>query len=145
MGAELLQCHVQTGQCAVGAALYLALHANERPLTTSELSDGLGFSVSHLENVLASLGKHDIVTSRRGLGGGYRLSQPAGAISIAAILLAVRSLSRGSDISMGVGSVTEARQITDTFLMALDSRAMNYLAQISLLDLIENRFATKHF
>jgi len=77
------------GRYAVSAMLDLALHDNIGPLTIAEISEKQNISLSYLEQIFSVLRKNGLVKGMRGPGGGYRLAQPAGEISIASIIHAV--------------------------------------------------------
>jgi len=77
------------GRYAVSAMLDLALHNNIGPLTIAEISEKQNISLSYLEQIFSVLRKSGLVKGMRGPGGGYRLAQPAGEISIANIIHAV--------------------------------------------------------
>lgn len=60
---------------AVDVCVYLCEKRAKGYVTATEMAPDLGLSVSHLENILKSLRDHGIVTSTRGPGGGYAISE----------------------------------------------------------------------
>ncbi|MDX1810553.1 MAG: Rrf2 family transcriptional regulator [Gammaproteobacteria bacterium] len=82
------------GRYAVAAMMDLALHDSIRPLTIAEIAEKQNISLSYLEQLFAVLRRANLVRGTRGPGGGYRLAQPAEAISIAQVIRTVDSGSR---------------------------------------------------
>ena len=77
------------GRYAVTAMLDLALHAHNGPTSLSDISQRQEISLSYLEQLFARLRRAGLVSSVRGPGGGYLLSQPADAISVSKVIDAV--------------------------------------------------------
>lgn len=77
------------GRYAVTAMLDLALHTHNGPTSLSDISQRQEISLSYLEQLFARLRRAGLVNSVRGPGGGYRLSQPAEAISVSKVIDAV--------------------------------------------------------
>src|ERR1700686_3603663 len=67
----------------------VAMHATDAPVTLAGVSERQKISLSYLEQLFGKLRRHGLVTSVRGPGGGYRLARPAGAVSVADVILAV--------------------------------------------------------
>ncbi len=77
------------GRYAVSAMMDLAIHDSIRPLTIAEIAEKQNISLSYLEQLFAVLRRNGLVRGTRGPGGGYRLAQGAGSISIAQIIRSV--------------------------------------------------------
>jgi Rrf2 family iron-sulfur cluster assembly transcriptional regulator len=77
------------GRYAVTAMMDLALHDAKGPVTLAEISECQDISLSYLEQLFAKLRKGGLVEGVRGPGGGYRLSRPSDAITVADIVCAV--------------------------------------------------------
>lgn len=77
------------GRYAVTAMLDLALHAHNGPTSLSDISQRQEISLSYLEQLFARLRRAGLVSSVRGPGGGYLLSQPADTISVSKVIDAV--------------------------------------------------------
>ncbi len=77
------------GRYAVTAMLDLALHHDVGPVALTDIAETQHISVSYLEQLFARLRKNGLVEGMRGPGGGYRLSRPAGEITIAQVIAAV--------------------------------------------------------
>ncbi|QKJ20300.1 RrF2 family transcriptional regulator [Microbacterium hominis] len=77
---------------AVRAAVFLARTAQgggDERVAGERIAAEEGIPPTFLEGILSALRKADIVDSRRGAGGGYRLAAPAAEISVADVIRAV--------------------------------------------------------
>ena len=63
------------GRYAVTAILDIAINADGKPVTLSDISERQHISLSYLEQLFAKLRRHGLVKSVRGPGGGYRLKR----------------------------------------------------------------------
>lgn len=77
------------GRYAVMAMTDLALNAQGKPISLSEISERQQISLSYLEQLFARLRKAGLVKSARGPGGGYSLSRASDALYVSEIVLAV--------------------------------------------------------
>ncbi len=77
------------GRYAVTAVLDLALHESDGPVSLAAISKRQDISLSYLEQLFAKLRRNNIVSSTRGPGGGYKLSNSADEVSVSDIILAV--------------------------------------------------------
>ncbi len=77
------------GRYAVTAMLDLTLHADNKPVSLSEISERQSISLSYLEQLFSRLRQYELVSSVRGPGGGYRLGRSSEDIYIAQIIEAV--------------------------------------------------------
>ena len=77
------------GRYAVTAMLDLTIHADDKPVSLSEISERQSISLSYLEQLFSKLRQSGLVSSVRGPGGGYRLGRSSEAIFIAQIIEAV--------------------------------------------------------
>ena len=77
------------GRYAVTAVLDLALHQERGPVSLAAISERQHISLSYLEQLFAKLRRNDIVSSTRGPGGGYTLTNNADEVSVSDIISAV--------------------------------------------------------
>lgn len=79
------------GRFAVTAMLDLAMRAEESdaPIPIAQVAERQKISLPYLEQIFCRLRRSGLVESTRGPGGGYRLADPAGAITIDRIINAV--------------------------------------------------------
>lgn len=71
---------------AVRLLLDLAMHKDQGPVRTADLSDHTGISVRFIEQILQPLKKAGLVQSTRGAAGGYVLSADPKEISMGRII-----------------------------------------------------------
>jgi Rrf2 family iron-sulfur cluster assembly transcriptional regulator len=77
------------GDYAARALLSLALHGSDHPTSVKEIAERTGLPQPYLEQILLAVKGAGLVTSKRGVGGGYVLARPPEEISLADILAAV--------------------------------------------------------
>ena len=77
------------GRYAVTAILDIAIHADNGPVSLSDISERQHISLSYLEQLFAKLRRNNLVKSVRGPGGGYKLGHTPEVISIGMIIAAV--------------------------------------------------------
>lgn len=92
----------QTTEYALRAMACLA-HAPERLTATPELAKHTSVPPNYLAKVLQQLSAAELITGRRGVGGGYRLAKPADAIKLIDVINAVNPVRR-FEISPTAGS-----------------------------------------
>ncbi len=71
-----------TAEYAVKAVLYLATHADARPVRVGEVADALGIPRNYLSKILHELARAGVLTSLRGKHGGFQLAVPPGELSL---------------------------------------------------------------
>ena len=85
----------QTTEYALRAMALLAYSDESDHLTsTQELADRARVPGNYLAKVLQQLAAANLITGRRGVGGGYRLARPASAIRLIEIVRSVSTLER---------------------------------------------------
>ena len=77
------------GRFAVTAMMDIALQQGEQPVALGDISERQNISLSYLEQLFGKLRRRALVTSVRGPGGGYRISQPTESITVGEIIRAV--------------------------------------------------------
>lgn len=78
------------GDYASRALLSLALHAEgQGPTSVRDIAERTGLPQPYLEQILLALKGAGLVRSKRGVGGGYVLARPPGAITLGEIVSAV--------------------------------------------------------
>lgn len=83
----------QTAEYALRAMVYLAQYP-ERAHTNRQIARVIRVPTGYLAKVLQSLSRAGLITSRRGLGGGFALAKPANEITIYEIVQAVDPIPR---------------------------------------------------
>ena len=83
----------QTAEYALRAVVWLAQNPGE-PQTTQQLAEGTQVSVSYLPKVLQPLGRAGILTSQRGINGGYSLDRDPEGLTVLEIISCVDPITR---------------------------------------------------
>ena len=129
------------GRVAVAALIDLALHAPRGPVSLGSISKRRQVSLSYLEQLFSHLRREGLVESARGPGGGYRLARDMRLIPVAEIIAAVDeelhfTRCNGDAVE---GCVRGERCNAHDLWSSLGRQMMNFLASISLEDVVEKR------
>ena len=82
-----------TAEYALRATVALA-QAQEGAMVTSKIAEITKVPAGYLAKVLQTLGRHGIVRSKRGLGGGFVLAKPASEMTVLEVVNAVDPIKR---------------------------------------------------
>ena len=93
----------QTAEYALRAVVDLAYHFGSTR-TTQQIGAATKVPTGYLAKVLQDLAKHRIVSSQRGLGGGFTLSRSPKSLSVLDVLLAVDPPRRIRECPLGLTS-----------------------------------------
>ena len=130
------------GRFAVTAMADLAMCGGHSPVTMAAISERQKISLSYLEQLFGKLRRNNIVESVRGPGGGYYLARPAEKITIADIIVAVDEPLDATSCG-GLGNCHDESQcITHELWMGLNSRIYDYLASVTLQQLVDSQNRT---
>jgi len=66
--------------------VYLSMHAQERPANTAEIAQAEGISKDYVEQILSRLRTAGVVTSHRGIKGGFSIAKDPEDISVLEIV-----------------------------------------------------------
>lgn len=83
----------QTAEYALRAVVWLAQNPGD-PQTTQQLAEGTQVSVNYLPKVLQPLGRAGILTSQRGINGGYTLDRDPAELTLLEIVNCVDPVQR---------------------------------------------------
>lgn len=125
------------GRYAVTAMLDVALHTGNGPVPLADISERQGISLSYLEQLFARLRKQGLVNSVRGPGGGYRLGLEAGAISVGAVIQAVDESIDATKCQGKADCQGGERCLTHSLWEGLSDRIEDFLAGITLGELMQ--------
>ena len=133
------------GRYAVMAMADLARRQSDavRAVALADIATRQQISLSYLEQLFARLRRKGLVQSARGPGGGYRLAREAAQTSIADIVHAVDEPLRATRCTdKGKGCMLKGeRCLTHDLWADLGDRIEDYLASVSLADVISGRLA----
>ena len=132
------------GRYAVMAMADLARYEEraDRALALAEIAHRQEISLSYLEQLFARLRRKGLVKSARGPGGGYRLARSAEETMIGDIVHAVDEPLRATRCGVGKGCMNQGeRCLTHDLWADLGRRIEDYLASVSLADVVHGRLA----
>lgn len=124
------------GRFAVTAMIDLALRQDGGPVTLAAISQRQQISLSYLEQLFGKLRRHNIVGSVRGPGGGYRLARGMNEVTVADIIAAVDEPLDATNCGGMENCQDEHRCMTHDLWTNLNKRMHEYLASVSLYDLV---------
>ncbi len=128
------------GRFAVTAMIDLAMREHAGPVTLAGISERQNISLSYLEQLFGKLRRHQIVSSVRGPGGGYRLAQDVSAVSVADIINAVDEPLDATQCG-GKGNCGHDEQecMTHQLWTSLNAKMLEYLSGVSLAELVRQQ------
>lgn len=124
------------GRFAVTAMIDLAQRQTNGPVTLAGISERQKISLSYLEQLFGKLRRHNIVGSVRGPGGGYRLARAMNEVTVADIIAAVDEPLDATNCGGQENCQDEHRCMTHDLWTNLNKRMHEYLASVSLYDLV---------
>lgn len=92
----------RTGAHAIRAMVRLALLSEGRFAGAGRLADAIDAPQNYLGKLLQTLSRAGLLTSRKGVGGGFRLARDPGAISLRDILEPIEHLDRWEGCFLGL-------------------------------------------
>ena len=111
--------------------------SGRRQVSLAEIAQAQQLSLAYLEQLFGPLRRAGLVTSTRGPGGGYRLSRPAGEISIAVIIQAVDEPIQATRCGeSGPGCLAGDRCLTHDLWAELGTQIHLFLAGVTLEDVV---------
>jgi Rrf2 family nitric oxide-sensitive transcriptional repressor len=93
----------QSAEYALRAVVWLAQNPGE-PQTTTQLAEGTQVSAAYLPKVLQPLGRAEIVTSQRGINGGYTLDRDPAGLSVLEVVECVEPIHRITSCPLKINS-----------------------------------------
>lgn len=124
------------GRFAVTAMMDLALRGEEGPVALASISERQKISLSYLEQLFGKLRRYQLVDSVRGPGGGYCIARPLTQVSVADIIRAVDEQLDATQCGGEENCHEEHRCMTHELWSTLNARMYEYLASVSLGDLV---------
>lgn len=127
------------GRFAVTAMMDIALQEGVRPVALSDISERQNISLSYLEQLFGKLRRRALVTSVRGPGGGYRISQPTETITVGEIIRAVDETVDATQCGGLKNCKDDKECITHELWTGLNEHIFDYMDTVKLADLVEKR------
>jgi Rrf2 family iron-sulfur cluster assembly transcriptional regulator len=117
----------------------LASRQTDGPVTLAGIADRQKISLSYLEQLFGKLRRHDLVSSVRGPGGGYRLARDMGDITVAEIIIAVDEPLDATQCGGKENCHDAHRCMTHDLWANLSKRMYAYLDSVTLDALVNRR------
>ena len=124
------------GRYAVTAVLDLVLHQDNGPVSLAAISERQCISLSYLEQLFAKLRRNNIVSSTRGPGGGYTLTNKVDEVSVSDIILAVDETCKVVDCNENEGCHGDYQCLTHDLWQELSSEIRTFLDGITLAEIM---------
>ncbi len=124
------------GRYAVTAVLDLALHQDNGPVSLAAISERQCISLSYLEQLFAKLRRNNIVSSTRGPGGGYALTNSVDEVSVSDIILAVDESCKVVDCDETDSCHGDYQCLTHDLWQELSNEIRTFLDGISLSEIM---------
>lgn len=125
------------GRYAVTAMLDLAIHASDKPVSLSDISERQVISLSYLEQLFSKLRRQGLVQSVRGPGGGYSLSRGAEMIFVAQVIDAVNEAVDATGCRGAETCQAGNRCLTHDLWTDLSNQIYSFLSSVSLASLVK--------
>ncbi len=129
------------GRFAVTAMMDLALRGGEGPVALAGVAERQSISLSYLEQLFGKLRRYKLVDSVRGPGGGYCIARPLALVSVADIIRAVDENLDATQCGGSENCLDDHRCMTHDLWTTLNSKMFEYLASVSLAELVEKEKA----
>ena len=94
----------QTAEYALRAVVHLAAEDETMSQTVEQIAAGTRVPAGYLSKVLQSLSRAGLISSQRGLGGGFRLVKTAKEISVLEVIRAVDPIQRILTCPLGLAA-----------------------------------------
>lgn len=129
------------GRFAVTAMMDLALRGEDGPVALASVSERQKISLSYLEQLFGKLRRFKLVDSVRGPGGGYCIAKPLNQLTVAEIIRAVDEQLDATQCGGRENCHDEHRCMTHDLWSTLNSKMYDYLASVTLGELVERQKA----
>jgi Rrf2 family transcriptional regulator, nitric oxide-sensitive transcriptional repressor len=126
----------QTAEYALRAAVYLAEDPAGRR-TARDIADAMQIPVDYVSKVMQSLARAGLVQAQRGKLGGFRLTRPAGLVTLLEVVNSVDPLRRISTCPLGLRQHSRALCPLHRKLDAAVASVERELHLTSVADLVE--------
>ena len=127
------------GRFAVTAMIDLALRQDKGPVALSRISERQDISLSYLEQLFGRLRRHELVSSSRGPGGGYRLGRESSDITVADIIYAVDEPIDATQCGGKQDCNDDDVCMTHELWAALSRHMVDYLDSVTVKDLVSQQ------
>lgn len=117
------------------AAGYLARYPPGEAVPSARIAEDLGVSASHLGKVLQRLSRVGLVSSRRGVHGGFALDREPGAVTLLDVYLAIDGPLPTGTCLLGHAECPGGPCVMGCVIHDVNERVRNHLVSTTLSDL----------
>ncbi|MBX3365479.1 MAG: Rrf2 family transcriptional regulator [Phycisphaeraceae bacterium] len=133
-----------TSEYALRAAICLAARKDDSPASANEIAQNICVPVGYLQKILRMLARYGILTSQRGIHGGFALAKLPSEISILDILTASETqLQRITRCPLGIEGHTKLCSLHRLLDQEM-ARAEKTFAATTLADLLDGQGGVRH-
>lgn len=129
----------QTSEYALRAIVWLAQHADDGPVGHQTIADATQVSESYLAKILQALAKAELVTSRRGAGGGFALNGDAIDVTVSDVVNAVDPIRAFDDCPLKLVSHKKKRCPMHASLNEATDQVEAVLSRYTIADLLNDK------
>ena len=133
----------QTSEYALRAVVWLAQNAEDEPVGNQAIADATQVSVSYLAKILQALAKAELVSSRRGAGGGFALIGKASDIAVVDVINAVDPIRKYDDCPLKLLTHKKKRCPMHASLNEATEQVEKVLSSYTIADLLNDKSRPK--
>ena len=133
----------QTSEYALRAVVWLAQHAEDGPVGNQTIADETQVSPSYLAKILQALAKAELVSSRRGAGGGFELLGDANDVTVLDVINAVDPIQKFDDCPLKLISHKKMRCPMHASMNEATAKVEEVLSSHSIADLLNDTIRPK--
>ena len=130
------------GEYGLRALLYLAMEGEDGAIPSHLIAERQDIPEAYLRQILARLGRDDLVDAVRGPNGGYSLGRPAGEITLREVLVVLEGQTTAVDdilsLPCGIEIGTRSCAIREV-LLEVKAAVENVLSSVTLADLADRQ------
>jgi Rrf2 family protein len=97
----------KTSEYAIRAMVYIAQQGDKAPVLARDVAEKTGVPANYASKILRDLAQRGVLSSTRGVGGGFRLASPPKKIHIRAIVSPFESALRQNQCPFGMQVCTQ--------------------------------------
>ncbi|MCR9115374.1 MAG: Rrf2 family transcriptional regulator [bacterium] len=132
----------QTTEYALRAIVWLAEH-NNGPVGGQSIAEGTQAPPTFLAKILQSLVRAGLITSRRGVGGGFELNQPPSDLTVLDVVNAVDPIRRYKDCPLGLKTHKKRRCSMHASLDEALQKTEEVLSATTIVDILQDQSRPK--
>ncbi len=130
-----------TSEYAIRALVYIAQQGEDEPVLAREIATNTGVPGNYISKILRDLAHGGILTSTRGVGGGFKLARPAKQIKLGDIVTPFENVAHrnrcpfGNDVCSDdhpCGAHTHYKTVKNAYNKFLDKTTLQAVAQSQL-------------